>query len=304
MQHGFSQMDGVAVRPRRAVVVPAAIAAAACATAALAQDPASTGNYGGGTVVDPPTSPYGPGNMIISLRATGNGKVQILAEMGAKCGVATIKGNGTVAAGGAFSASGVAKQRVGSTRFRARYTINGTINGASASGTASAKATVKRRGRRATTCKTGTVGWGARRATGAIGTPGAAPPTARLYGNTAQRVGSRRHGIVLRISADAKRMTRSLYSSNLRCGRRSSVSLDTPRRNVPIGAGGKVSDVERYTIKVDRRTRIRATERFTATIGSSGATGTVSIRARYIDIPSGRTFLRCRTGPSKFSAAL
>jgi hypothetical protein len=296
-------MDGVAVSARRAIVLAAGIAVAACAAAALAQDPASTGNYGGGTIVDPPTSPYGPGNMNISLRATGNGKVQILAEMGAKCGVATIKANATLAPGGAFSASGIAKQRVDRRRFRARYTITGTMAGANASGAASAKATAKAPGRRAVTCKTGTVAWGARRASGVIGTPGAAPPTARMYGNTAQRVGSRRHAIVLRISADGKRLTRALYTVNIRCGRQTSVDRDTARRNLPISANGKVSDVERFSFKLDRRTRLRTTERFTADIGSAGATGAFSIKARYIDIPSGRAFVHCRTGTVKWSAA-
>lgn len=293
-------------RGRRAIALTLGVAGALAAVAvAYAQEPVPLGSYGGGTIVDPGKSPSGAGNMIISLRATGDGRVRVLAKMGARCATATIQVSATLMSDGSFSVSGAARERPGDgERVRTTYKIAGTISGANASGMASARSTVRRRGRPTRRCKTGSVQWGARRPTGDIGAPGAAQPTARLYGTTSQRVAGRRPGIVLRISADAKRVTRALYSVNLRCPGESLFGIDGPAEKLSIGADGKLSDVERSSLRLDRRTRIRTTERFNATVGSAGAIGSLNLSARIIDIPSGRTLARCRTGTVRFTAAL
>ncbi len=293
------------LRGWRLIAVAALCAAGAMgAAAAWAQEPLPAGNYGGGTIVDPPASPYGAGNMVISLRTSGAGKVQVLALMGARCSTATIKAIATVAADGTFAASGTATERYPGGRLRTTYTITGVIDGLGASGSASGSSTDKLRGRRARKCKTGVVQWGARRASGAIGTPAATLPIARYYGNTSQGVGKRRHGIVLRISADGTRVTRTLYSVNIRCLGRTFAALDAPgNRNLPINAGGKFSDVERYTLRLSRRVRLRFVERLSGTIGSTGAQGRLSISGRYID-RRGRTLGRCRSGSVKWSAGI
>jgi hypothetical protein len=301
-----SEGDGRSgLRGRRTIALAAiGLAGAAGAVTAWAQQPLPSGNYGGGQIVDPPTSPYGAGNMSVGLK-TGSGRVQILLGMGARCATATMNATATIAADGSFTASKTQKERIsGGRRLRTKFTITGTITGSNASGTASASSTDKPRGRRARKCSTGTVQWGARRASGVIGTPGAAPAAARLYGTTSQGFAGRRHGIVLRTSADGTRMTRALYSLNYKCGRYGGYEVDTPRRNVPIGATGKVSDVERYSLRFSRSVRGRFTERFNATIGSEGATGTFNLRGRLIDRRTGRTFARCRSGVVKWTAAL
>jgi len=241
--------------------------------------------------------------MIISLRATGTDRVQIFAGMIARCEIAAIRTTATLAADGSFSASGVATERPGGgVRLRSTYTVSGIVGAASASGTASARAKVRQRGRKTRRCKTGSVRWDARRPTGDVGTPGAALPAARLYGATSQTSRGPRHAVVLRISDDGKRLRRALYSLNLRCGGDTLAVAEFPDENLSIGADGKVSDVQHRSEKVDRRTRLRTTERFNATIGAAGATGRFSVTARIIDIPSGRTVGRCRSDTVKFTA--
>jgi hypothetical protein len=292
-------------RGRRGVALAAVSAAAAFgAVAAGAQEPLPSGNYGGGMIVDPPKSVYRAGNMVVSLRTSATGKVQILALMGARCSTATIKAIADVGPDGAFTATGTAREGYVGGRLRTTYTIAGKIDGSSASGSASARSTDKERGHSARTCRTGAVQWAARRASGDIGTPGAAPPVARFHGNTSQRVGSRRHGISLRVSADGTRLTRALFSVNIRCLGKTFAALDAPgERNLPIAADGRVSDVERYSSRVSRRVRLRFVERFSATVGSTGATGTLSIRGRYVD-RRGRTLGHCRSGGVKWTAGI
>jgi hypothetical protein len=291
---------------RRIVPLTLAVAAALGAVAASAQEPSPTnGNYGGGAIPDPPKSAYGPGSMVISLRSTGNGTVQVVLGMGARCGTPTVKTHAALLPDGSFTASGTASERVfGHRRLTAKYTFAGRIEGASATGTASMSSTDKTRRRRARHCKTGTVSWGASRPSGDIGVAGSAQPTARLYGTTSQRFAGRSHAIALRISADGHRLTRALYSLNYSCGRFGGYEVDTPNRNVPIGATGKVSDVERYSVNLGRGSRGRFTERFSGTIGSTGATGTFKLTGRLYVARTGRTYAHCRSGKVKWSAAL
>lgn len=123
-------------------------------------------------------------------------------------------------------------------------------------------------------------------------------------GLTSQSVAGRRHALALRISPSGTRLTRFLYSLNVRCGRDSYLSGDAPRYNLPIRANGRVSDVHRYSFRVGRRVIGRFTERFTATVGSTGASVTLSVKGRYIYRPTGQAFRHCRTGTVKWVAAL
>lgn len=295
-----------ALRGRRFVVLALGVTAALGTVVAFAQDSAPTnGNYGGGAIPDPPKNPYGPGSMVISIRSTGNGTVQVVLGMGARCGTPTVKTHAALLADGSFTGSGTASERAsGHRRLTAKYTFSGRLEGASASGTAAMNSTDKTHGRRAQHCKTGTVSWGASRPSGDIGVAGAAQPTARLYGTTSQRFAGRSHAITLRISATGHVLTRALYSLNYKCGRRGGYEVDTPDRDVPIGATGKVSDVERYSLNLGGGSRGRFTERFSGTIGSTGATGTFKLTGRLYVPRTGRTYAHCRSGTVKWSAAL
>ena len=87
-----------------------------------------------------------------------------------------------------------------------------------------------------------------RRATTGLGTPGA-PKAARYYGTTAQKSVGPNRPIVLRISADARRITRALFGESVKCSDgKLSVGVEAPRTNAPIDSRGRVKDRDRFTI--------------------------------------------------------
>jgi hypothetical protein len=271
---------------------------------AVAQAPvAPAGNYGGGAVVAPPRSIYNAGNMLVGLRAPGDGRVQINAAVILSCSEdAVFRLFVTPAADGSFDAKGVRTRRTsGGGRVRTDYTIAGTIGAGAAAGTATARNAITRGGR-TQRCPRATVRWQARRATGEIGLPAPAP-RARLYGTTSQRLAGPRRAVVLRVSSDGAKLTRALYEVTVRCGSRTlSDTYDAPRRNLAIGADGSVTDVERFTFR-SRTTIFRSVERFEAKVGAAGATGTFSTTGRLFDRRTGRTLRRCRSGTVSFDAA-
>ena len=287
----------------RSVAGPVALAAlAALAVAganATAQDLAGpVGNYGGGAVVAPPRSIYSAGNMLIGLRASG-GALRMNVAMTLSCSVdATFAARATPAADGSFSARGSARRRGG---IRTRWSIRGTIAGAAASGSATARTTVTRGGR-TRACPTSRVKWSARRAGGDLGLP-PPPPKERYFGTTSQRLNGPRRAITLRISSDATKLARALYEVTVRCGSETITdTYDAPKRNLAIGADGRVRDIERFTFR-NGRTIYRSVERFSATIGAAGASGTFSTTARITDRRTGRTLVRCRSGSVRWTAA-
>ncbi len=283
----------------RAVAVLSLIAAASGAGAvAVAQQPvAPLGNYGGGAVVAPPRSLYAAGNMLIGLRAHG-GELRMNVAMTLSCSQdAQFSARARPAADGSFRATGTSS----SDGVRTRYVVAGTISGISAAGTASARTSIRRRGR-TTRCPASKVRWQARRATGEIGIPPAAPKE-RMYGTTSQRLNGPRRAIALRLSSDGTRLARALYDVTVRCAKRTLTdTYDAPKRNLAIAADGRVRDVERFTFS-DRRTVYRSTERFKATIGAGGARGTFSTVARIADRRSGRTLVRCSSGTVRWTAS-
>jgi hypothetical protein len=283
----------------RAAAVLSVIAAAFVAVAvAPAQQPAAPqGNYGGGVVVAPSRSLYGAGNMLIGLRARA-GELEMNVGMTLSCShEAQFSARVTPAADGSFRVKGTRSWG----RARTRFVVAGTISAAAAAGSATARTSI-RRGGHTTRCPVSKVRWQARRATGEIGIPPAAPKE-RMYGTTSQRLHGPRRAISLRLSSDATKLARALYDVTVRCGRRTITdTYDAPKRNLPIAADGRVRDVERFTFK-DRRTIYHSTERFKATIGATGARGTFSTVARIADRRSGRTLVRCRSGLVRWTAS-
>jgi hypothetical protein len=277
----------------------AALAALVVAGAnATAQDATpAVGNYGGGAVVAPPRSVYSAGNMLIGLRVSA-GRLKMNVTVTLSCSVdAAFTARATVAADGSFSARGSARDGAA----RTRWSISGTIAGAAASGTATARTTLSADGR-TRRCPASTVRWAARRATGDSGAP-PPPPKERYFGTTSQRLDGPRRAVALRISSDGTKLARALYDVTVRCdGETVSDTYDAPKRNLTIAADGKVRNVERFTFR-NRATTYRSVERFTATIGAAGATGTFSTTARISDRSSGRTIRRCSSGTVRWIAA-
>jgi len=277
----------------------------ALAPTAVAQAPAPpTGNFGGGLVLGFPKDPLGAGNAVLGMRATAGGKLQIEATIPGSCGGGTFPAKTTIAADGSFVAQGTNRRRPEpGLRVKTTYKIAGTLtaNGVD-DGTARAATEIRVKGEKTARCGSGSVPFKVRRPSGSIGTPGPAPK-ARFYGVTSEKRNSARRGIVLRVSSGGRFLSRALYGVTLRCGKLAFPDvLDTPRRDVPIDDQGRFDDRIVDTSRQDR-TMTRSVERFSGTIGSAGAKGTLSITERTRSRKTGKLIETCRTGPIKFTAA-
>ena len=261
------------------------------------------GNYGGGAVLAPPKSLGAAGNMLIGLRVTGANRLRLNAGLGARCESGSFAASATLAADGSFTTSGVHRERLsGGRRLRTTYEVSGTISGAAASGTARVRNRITTAGRATRTCTSGTVSWAARRSTGELGAPGPVAK-ARLYGTTSQRLGGPRRAIVMRVSADASKLTRAIYDVTLKCDGATLTDIyDSPRRNLKIAADGSFSDVERFTNR-SATTIVRDTGRFAGRIGATGASGTFSLTERIFNRQTGRLAATCRTGTVRWTAS-
>jgi len=287
--------------------VGGALAALALAAPALAQAPApAIGNFGGGFVLAPPKDPLGAGNAVLGMRATAGGKLRIEATIPGRCGGGTFPAKAKVAADGRFVARGTSRRRPEpGLRVETTYRVAGMLTASGVDqGTARATTEVRERGRETVRCQSGTVPFKARRprAELGIGTPGAAP-NARYYGITSEKRNGQRRGIVLRVSDGGAILTRALYAVTLRCGKLVFPDvLDTPRRSLTIDAQGRVKDRVRGTDRT-ARTVTRYDERFSGTLGSTGAKGTLSITERTSSRKTGKLLETCRTGSIKWTAA-
>ena len=121
-------------------------------------------------------------------------------------------------------------------------------------------------------------------------------PDATLLGTTAQTHGAAPRGIALRIAADGRFVSRALYGVVMRCsGAGTSPTFDLPRDGLPIGADGRIDDVETGTV-VKGATIQRYVERFGGVVGSTGAEGTFSVELSVRSRSTGKRITRCRSG--------
>ena len=291
------------MRARAAVAV--ALPALALTAAAMAQGPAPpVGNFGGGRVVPLPADPQGAGNAVIGMRATP-GKLQIEATLRGNCGGGTFSARTAIASDGSFLAKGTHRRGPEpGVRVKTVYEIAGTLTaGGVEQGTAKATNEIRVAGQDTVSCKSGPVSFNARRPSGQIGTPGAAPD-ARYFGVTSEKRHGVRRGIVLRVSSDAKTLRRALYAVTQRCNKGTLPAdfIDTPRRNLKIDSKGRVKDRVGFTIR-DGKTATRFEERFSGTLGSAGAKGTLSFTDRTTSRKTGKLLETCTTGSIRWKTA-
>lgn len=302
----------------------AVIAAAVVAVTAEAQPRGvahaaviARGVMGGGAML--PGERDGSGNMLITLRATPDDRVQLHVIQQISCPgadgiyidvvllpVATLGPNGT------FRATGTRVERFGLTELRTAYDIAGSLTASRAIGAATVS--LHDNNPIFPTCgspnvTSGPVGWHARRPA-ATGGRGAIAGGLR-YGITSRGPRGVRGAVGLRVSPDGKILERVLHHSLLRCTRRvatPSRSLDNDRwvsrdRPLQIRSDGSFS----ATLKAATRfgpviSRISA--RFAGTIGTLGARGTYRHDARFVTPRTGRTRERCTTeGTIRWSAS-
>jgi hypothetical protein len=277
-----------------ATLLGGALVAVTLAAAAVAQaPPAPRGNFGGGALVSPPREIFGAGNVIVALRALPEREIEIEATVRARCAGGDITVATKIAADGSFTAKGTARQDPSPAEtITTAYRLSGRFTGANAAdGTISATIRRSVEGRE-TTCRSGKVAFGVRRATSGLGTPGAVP-AARYFGTTSQRGGGPNRPIVLRISADGKRITRALFGEAVTCSDgRLAVGIEAPRTNIRLDAHGRVTDHERFTI-TEGEIVTHVNDSFTAEVGSRGARGTFRLSDRTADRASNTTIQTC-----------
>ena len=279
-------------------------AAIVAVPAAIAQAPERpNGNFGGGALVAPPRDLFGAGNALIGLRALDDRRLEIEVTVRARCSGGDITADAKIAADGTFSAEGTATQQpTRDEKVTTRYELSGAFTSPTAvEGTLSATLERSAEGRKER-CKTGKVAFGARRPGSELGKRGARAG-ARYYGTTAQRGVGPRRPIVLRVSADARRISRALFGEQVKCsdGTRS-IGIEAPSTNIAIGDNGRVKDREKYTID-NGATRTYVEDRFSAVLGRSGAKGTFSLSDRTVDKATGNVVQTCKSGEVKWTAA-
>ena len=258
-----------------------------------------TGEFGGGAVTTPPAPALGTGSMVIGLRSTDGTTVQITATIVGRCASGTFTTTAPVAADGSFSVTGAVRQARTTTRYELRGVMSPTPSGTAA---ARFERTTKARTQR---CSAVDVVWEARGPGGGFGDPAAVVPGALLLGMTAQRDGAGVPGaIALRTSPDGRFVSRAIYGVRMSCsGAGVSTTFDLPRHDLPIGPGGQVGDVEAGTVETDASI-LKYVERFSATVGSAGATGVFSVQLSVRRRATGKRVTLCRSGDVPWSASV
>lgn len=290
---------------RAPVGVAGAVAALALGATAFAQAPAPpAGNFGGGAVRLPPKDPLGARNAVIGMRAHSSGRLQIEATARGKCGGGTFPARGRLKGDGSFRIKGTNRRRPErGMRLKTTYDIKGTLTAKGIDdGVVSASTEIRMQGRETLRCKSGRVAFKVRRPSGDIGTPGAVA-NGRYYGLTSERRHGARRGLVMRISNGGTRLTRALYGVTLKCDKRTLPDIvDTPRRSLRIDSMGRVKDNVKSRFR-EARTVTHSDERFSGTLGSTGAKGKLSITERRMSRRTGKLLETCRSAKISWTAA-
>jgi hypothetical protein len=286
------------------MVLAAALSTCTLAAPAVAQAPSPPrGNFGGGALVSPPRDIFGAGNALVALRALPERRLEIEATVRAKCAGGDISAATKIAASGTFGADGTVTQEPSpALTITTTYKLSGRFTGAGeAEGTIAATIVRSLEGRK-TTCRSGEVAFAVRRPTTGLGTPGA-PKAAHYYGTTTQKSTGPNRPIVMRVSADGKRITRALFGESVKCSDdRVSIGVEAPRTNIAIDSRGRVTDRDKFTI-TEGEAVTYVDDRFTAQLGTRGARGTFSLSDRTTDRASGRTIQTCKSGTIRWRAS-
>jgi hypothetical protein len=286
------------------VLLAASLTACTLTTAAVAEAPLNPrGNFGGGALVPPPRDIFGAGNAVVAFRALPKRRLEIEASVRAKCGGGDIQADATLSASGRFSAKGTATQDPGpGVTFKTTYEMSGRFTD-EAGATGKLSATISRSvNGEVDDCKTGNVAFEVRRPTTGVGKAGA-PKAARYYGTTSQRGVGPNRPIVLRVSADGKRLTRGLFGESVKCrDGKLSIGLEGPSTNVAIDSRGRVRDHEKFKL-TQGESVVFVDDHFTAQLGAKGARGTLSLSDRTTDRASGTTLQTCKSGTIHWRAS-
>lgn len=312
----------------RSIINRLAGCAAACivAVTALGAGPApaavvTPGDLGGGALLK---DDYGTGNILIGLRVAADDHVRINVDLQLSCAGETFVYNdytltalAVIAPDGTFNAAGTRSERGSGSDAKLAYVIAGSFTPTGASGAVAvsipADYPISVPGCSDATFSSGPIAWQARRpaAPGAFAAP--APfAGAMLYGITTQRVGTQAP-IVLRVSADGRKVERAAHRVQTRCIRRRVV---TPNIRLRPAIGAVYYDaaasirrdgsfVDRQQATVRSRTIVNsAISRLAGRFGMLGAAGSLRYEERIVTARTGRVRERCSTpGGIRWSVA-
>lgn len=292
-------------RFRRALALAIAfVAAAATAGVAFGQEAAPSGNYGGGAIALPVKETTVAKDMLLSIRAGSDGRIGVDGQIYARCGLATISGDGRIGSGGRFTLRGdiTRRPRVG-TRNTSTYVVSGTLTADGGEGTANVKLRIRRKGHATRSCTSRTVSWKVRRPPVA-GAAAAAPARATLYGTTSQNAARASQAIVLHAASGGRRIDRAMFGYRSKCDRGRIIESDDVNISpeFDVAANGSFRLVERFSANfkdVRRSTTIVLRGQFDA---AGNAAGKVAVTERYRSRRSGKRIDVCATGTRSWSA--
>jgi hypothetical protein len=239
-----------------ATLLTAATGAVALAAPAVAQAPSPPrGNFGGGALASPPADIFGAGNAIVALRALPKRRLEIEATVRAKCAGGDIAAATKIAASGTFGSDGeVTQEPSPGLKITTTYELSGRFTAANAAEGTLTATIVRSRNGSTTSCRSGKVAFAARRATSGLGEPGA-PKAAKYYGTTSQKSTGPNRPIVIRVSADGRRITRALFGESVKCDDgKLAIAVEAPRTNIAIDSRGRDRDLRRRPLH--RATRL------------------------------------------------
>ena len=286
-----------------ALVLAPATAASGAAFAQTATVPA--GDFGGGAIAVPVRETTVARDMVLAIRATGDGRIGVDGHLFAPCGLGTITGDAQLAGDGSFTLRGRTTRRplVG-VRHRTTVLVRGRLTADGGRGTARMRLRVGMKDRRARNCRSRTVRWRVRRVAGGPGAAAPAPAEATLYGLTAQEGTRSRRAIVLHTARGGESIERLAFGFRLICDRRRVVVSDDVNTTgeFDVGAGGSFREVERFR-RTFRDVIVNTTVVVRGQFDQAGAaSGKLSVVERHRNRRNGERVDVCRSGTQTWSA--
>ena len=269
-----------------------------CPPAAAAQAPPGA-QFAGGSITPSLNNLDRSSDVGITVGADGR-SVTVRAMAAPRCARTRFtegdgRGTARLAADGSFAVTVRGRRQVGARRQRLRVT--GTVDAAGARGTI--RAVVRISGGRV--CRS-TFPWRAVPLTPPAGAPTAAPAGALLLGSTSDSARGP-FGFNLRVSADGRRIDRSLFTARRGCRRAVPPEETNYNPRIAIRPDGSFANTELWRVRIGgrlERSRVVITGQFVA----DGVTGTVRWTVVARSPRTGRVVDRCDTGPLTFSAVV
>jgi len=280
------------------------VIAAATAGVAFGESAAPKGNFGGGAIAVPVKESTVARDMVLSVRAGSGGRLGVDGQIYASCGLATISGDGKVAADGSFTLRGdVTRRPLVGTSHTSTFVVRGKLTPDGGEGTASVKLRVRTKGRATRNCTSRTVTWTVRRP-GDAGAAAPGPAEGTLYGLTSQSAARVKQAIVLRAASGGRRIERAMFGYRTKCDRGRIVESDDVNISpeFDVAADGSFREVERFKATfadVIVRTTVVLRGQFDA---AGNAAGKLAVTERYASRRSGKRVDVCTTGTRSWSA--